>query len=1006
MKAYRVYKKSKKTERFDVQNYLQCHDIIFQQPPEIWQEGLYIGNGDMVCVYFADPDAFCWGIDKVDCFDSRVKLNPERGTHHQKLLDLLRKKDLEGAEQLFQETRWPVHNYPYPNKKACGLLKIKIDGLDNYNLNHSEYEQRTSIAKGVNIFSLLSEDLKLECESFVHKDENVLCIRLRGCSTTERSVSIYFERWLDPAIGKPVFKQGKLARRFSIVHKINNKDAYALGGAVEGLAGKMKLTDNSYTLQGKVSPGRFDFQVYIAVENQEAKELSSSSVVRMLDRAIARGYRSLLRENVRVWKKFWEKSFLWNEDKFFEQVYYVTFYHVAIAVGKSSLPATTLYPGALVDYFDYGHYLGDSNIEMAHWPLLPANHPELMEPYYEFFARHLGKMRRETKKQFDIRGISIPFSFGVDGTLFGDTWARHMQQPSGWVAELLWWYYEFTQDKELLREKLYPFIKEVARFYINYMTPDSQGRLSVYPSCPPEQVNEKHEVFWVRNDSAARSVVYVALKAAAEACHILNIDPEFEAECSKTLENLADYPNDGNVLLDFEGAPADLELYHCALLNGVYSTGEINLWGNKRLLQLAKRTYAGIFDRTHHIRTHGQNPWKIKMWTDDVMNNWLICVAARLGEQEKAWACLHDQIFLMQLRENGTLTGHESVFPQNLRQPHGFYLNHISGTMNSILEMYIQSHTGVIQAFPGIPAKYDGGFHNLLARGAFEISAQRKKGVVRHIGIRSLAGLPCKVLNPWKDTTANVYQGSKKIATIAPGSEFIEFNTAKGNTYLIRPAKGGAKELAFPKSTGILACPRSYKGPQYLGRVTNEAKPEVVTIGKVYSKRDVYRFSDDGDIKITPAPYSVAYSTGNYWYFCGAHHTFVPYDTPEHGLKVKIYDLKFGGPYPEFAEYWINCKKVTQAEITFTYKHNGVKPKGALTRLLVNGEIVTDSLFMNTSDELGKEFTHTVGPVELNKGMNIVHIERNGHIPLVLEVELNVLSSRLFLKGETQEGFR
>ena len=60
--------------------------------------------------------------------------------------------------------------------------------------------------------------------------------------------------------------------------------------------------------------------------------------------------------------------------------------------------------------------------------------------------------------------------------------------------------------------------------------------------------------------------------------------------------------------------------------------------------------------------------------------------------------------------------------------------------------MILQSWGDTIRVFPAAPDAWpDITFHDLRAQGAFLVSAVRKKGATRWIGIKSLAGEPCRI---------------------------------------------------------------------------------------------------------------------------------------------------------------------------------------------------------------------------------------------------------------------
>ena len=56
-----------------------------------------------------------------------------------------------------------------------------------------------------------------------------------------------------------------------------------------------------------------------------------------------------------------------------------------------------------------------------------------------------------------------------------------MQCASGLIANIAWWQYEFTQDRNDLRERIYPIVKGAAEFYANYMTRGKDGEAQCHP---------------------------------------------------------------------------------------------------------------------------------------------------------------------------------------------------------------------------------------------------------------------------------------------------------------------------------------------------------------------------------------------------------------------------------------------------------------------------------------------------------------------------------------------
>ncbi|MCK5461363.1 MAG: hypothetical protein KAI95_00055, partial [Bacteroidales bacterium] len=100
---------------------------------------------------------------------------------------------------------------------------------------------------------------------------------------------------------------------------------------------------------------------------------------------------------------------------------------------------------------------------------------------------------------------------------------------------------------------------------------------------------------------------------------------------------------------------------------------------------------------------------------------------------------------------------------------------------SGIQEMLLQSHAGVINVFPAIPASWqDAGFENLRAVGAFLVSAVMEGGKVMELEVHSEKGGEVSISDPFagrKFETGKEYQTDGNI---------LKFQTAPGETIRLR----------------------------------------------------------------------------------------------------------------------------------------------------------------------------------------------------------------------------
>jgi hypothetical protein len=89
------------------------------------------------------------------------------------------------------------------------------------------------------------------------------------------------------------------------------------------------------------------------------------------------------------------------------------------------------------------------------------------------------------------------------------------------------------------------------------------------------------------------------------------------------------------------------------------------------------------------------------------------------------------------------------------------------------VENLINSRSGRIHLFPGIPDSATVGFKGLQARGGFEVTSECIKGRVTYLEIAARRSVVCQIMNPWKGYTIHV----KEVST----GNTIEYNIDKSN---------------------------------------------------------------------------------------------------------------------------------------------------------------------------------------------------------------------------------
>ena len=305
------------------------------------------------------------------------------------------------------------------------------------------------------------------------------------------------------------------------------------------------------------------------------------------------------------------------------------------------------------------------------------------------------------------------------------TWEQSME-ITALLARPFWLRFQYTWDTDFLRDLAYPVLREGARFYTAILKEEADGLFHVVPTVSPEHRGITEDFKFNRDSQSALTLIRYHLRAASEAVCILGVDSDEAATWADRAKRMAPYPTyegpQGTVYMDVAGGEP-IEFNIPVPLSAVFWGDDIGLDSPPEVQELARRTLE-----------------QINVWVPH--RGYLSRVRARLG---------------------------------------------IVGTDDAIgLEHLLQSHTGFIRVFPAVPPDFEGGFENLGAQGAFVVASDRKGGVVSRIRLESLAGNPCKLINPWPGKALSITDVSDKaVQRVNTPEGYASLTTEAGHTYEI-----------------------------------------------------------------------------------------------------------------------------------------------------------------------------------------------------------------------------
>lgn len=386
------------------------------------------------------------------------------------------------------------------------------------------------------------------------------------------------------------------------------------------------------------------------------------------------------------------------------------------------------------------------NLQMNYWGAYNTNLAETVYPLTDFLNSLREPGRITAKEYYGIESTPehpengwtahtqcSPFGWTAPGWEFYWGWST---AAVAWLMQNLWEHYEFTGNKDYLRESIYPVMRESVRFYVQWLIYDEkQDRMVSSPTYSPEHgpatIGNTYE------QSLIEQLFIDFLKASSE----LNTDPELAGKVKDLLPQLKPYHIAENGLLkewyeedepDFDRSKVQKNHRHISHLMGLYPGKQIN----RLRPELMKAAIATMNDRGDES-TGWARAYKINLW-------------ARTGDGSRTYKLLRGLL--------------ESCTFQNLWDFHPpFQIDGNFGASAGIAEMLLQSHEGIIRLLPALPDEWrSGSFTGLCARGGFVVDASWADGAVTSLRIMPKLGGRCVVEFPAADRVRTLTLDTEK----------------------------------------------------------------------------------------------------------------------------------------------------------------------------------------------------------------------------------------------------
>ncbi len=469
--------------------------------------------------------------------------------------------------------------------------------------------------------------------------------------------------------------------------------------------------------------------------------LAADDAAQLTAGALKRGFEADSADLARFCDSYWAQSSIAIPDSVLQWQYDSEMYKFSAVARENSYPISlqavwTADNGRLPPW--KGDYHHDLNTQLSYWHAYTGNHLTEQLGYLNTLWNQRDVYKRYTRQYFETDGMNVPGVCTLTGEPMGGWIQYSMSQTAGaWLAHHFYLHWKYSADKDFLLSRAYPFITDVATFLEQISHIDSDGMRRLEYSSSPEIFDNSAKAWFTDMTNYDLSLMKSLFAAATEVAAAAG-KPDESGHWREIGSQLPPFDLDSLGALTFaHGVPYNESHRHFSHAMAIHPLGIIDVANGTADSLIVEATLNALVD-------NGPDYWTGYSYA------WLGNMMARAAKGNEAAKALRTFADCFCSTNTFHLNGDQTASGKSRFTYRPFTLEGNFAFAAGILEMLLQSHTGIINVFPALPDDWtDASFHQLRAQGGVLVNARLQNSQLTQLQLMSSTDTTVTVKSPY-----------------------------------------------------------------------------------------------------------------------------------------------------------------------------------------------------------------------------------------------------------------